>query len=133
MEDAFKRLESEPRVAFDLVLEPKTTVESVHTYSFPRSGDLVTGLDVRGRCVTDARLDIMGQTVYSAAGAGAVPLRINLLKLGYHTAEVHVTGEDVTVTATYELIASLEERRRIATSSALYSIGCNVDEAAGRM
>ena len=95
-----------------------TSTYTVHTYTVPPDGDLVTLLTVQGSAILDA-------TVYSNADPATLvemPARINLMRLGCHRAIIQVTGADVRVTATFKMLADDTERRRIATSENLFTL-----------
>ena len=122
--DALRRLESAPEVYFDQALVPTTN----NTYTVPPNGDLVTRLTVRGSVIRKICVEMMGEVVYTSTEFdptdknAEIPLRINMMRLGYHRATIHVTGSDVGVTITFKLLSDDSERRRIATSEPLFTI-----------
>ena len=123
--EALRRLEHEPEVEFDQPLVPTGTANDTHTFTVPPDGDVVTLLTVQGSAIRNVRVEIMGATVYEGAGGDPpvrVPVRINLMRLGYHRATVHVTGADVRATATFKLFADDAERRRIATTEEPFAL-----------
>ena len=122
--ERLKRLESETEVEFDQALV-LTSTYAVHTYAVPPDGDLVTLLTVQGSAIRRVCVKIMDATVYSSEDPATlveIPVRINLMRLGYHRAIVQVTGADVRVTATFKLLSDDAERRRIATTEMLFAL-----------
>jgi hypothetical protein len=128
---------TEPIVVFELALEPSPGPDvqcTMHRYPIPRLADALTGLEVLARdpkrgahAIQSVRVRIMGDTVYEVNGTDdgeslRVPLHLNLLKLGYHSAEVEVVGEDVEVIGSFKMIKDIEERRRMATSGPLFGV-----------
>jgi hypothetical protein len=52
-----------------------------------------------------------------------IPVRINMMRLGYHRVTIQVIGSDVDVMITFRLLSDDTERRRIATSEPLFTKG----------
>lgn len=124
--DALRRLERAPEVDFNQALVPTSTTNDVYMYTVPPNGDLVTLLTVRGSAIREVSVNIMGvvhtRTRFLPTDTTAeIPVRINLLRLGYHRATIEVTGADVGVTITFKLLYDIAERRRIATSEPFFT------------
>jgi hypothetical protein len=127
--DALRGLECAPEVDFDNALVPTNTRKDIYTYTVPPNGDLVTRLTVRGSAIRKVCVEMMGAAVYTSTRfhptdkIAEIPVRINMMRLGYHRTSIQVTGSDVDVTATFTLLSDDTERRRIATSEPLFTTG----------
>jgi hypothetical protein len=128
LRDALRRLEQAPEVYFDQALAPSSASGGVYAYTVPPNGDLVTRLTVRGSSIREVRVSMMDVVVHASAASkpnetvAEIPVLINLLRLGYHRATIHVTGADVEVAVTFKLLSDIAERRRIGTSEPLFAM-----------
>ncbi len=128
MYDALLRLEHASEVDFNQALFP-TSMRDIHTYTVPPNGDLVTRLTVRGSEIRKVCVEMMGVVVYMITKFHPtdtiveIPVRINMMRLGYHRVTIQVIGSDVDVMITFRLLSDDTERRRIATSEPLFTKG----------
>ena len=124
--DALRLLEIHPEVEFERELVPAGPAsDGVWVYAVPPEGDVVTRVSARGASIREARVEIMGEVVHAAPGRDArveMPVRINLMRLGYHRATIRVFGSEVVASVTFRLHSDIEARRKIATAEPVFAL-----------
>ena len=88
-------------------------------YEMPRAGDVVKNITITG---LEASVPVMvrvgDETVWNDVSSGgdmAIPITLNLIAIGYHTARLIIcTDKEPRVTAEFELFEDIEYRRGLA-------------------
>jgi len=115
MQEDLERWGLEKPTGLDYVDAQKSIVVR-ETTDIPRDGDAVTGLTVHGGA-GQLRVNVFGVHVVSMQLSGRrefIPVTINLMRLGYHTARVELDSPDeVRVDVHYRLWTDKAVRRRV--------------------
>ena len=87
----------------------------------PRDGDVVKNITITGlEASAPVMINVGGEIVWndvSSGGAMTIPIALNLIAIGYHTARLIIcTSKEPHVTAYFELFEDIECRRGLAST-----------------
>jgi hypothetical protein len=90
-------------------------------YDIPRAGDILKNITITGLEASIHVMVLVGdKTVWndvSSGGVMTIPITINLIAIGYHTARLIIcTDKEPHVTADFQLFEDIEYRRGLSTT-----------------